>query len=365
MTHPTGSLPNETYADSLLDADEGTLHLVYQEFRPPFLRALTAAGVSENRAGLLFQTALVDAARLLAAGIWAREQPFYPALLQLGLAHARRLQADPAAEADSPEPARADSFDDFSAEIPAPEALAASWDLVNAWKAAPPADPPADPALFALWQASERLERQHRNLPPDHKPEPRANRIWRYSLLALAVFVLGQAVYTWLVRPQTPHSLFDTYFNAPESFAADRQARGAIDSLSLTYPVQAAECDHLLRQADRLSQEGHLEEAQEPLLLLALDSTGVCQSDAWYFLGLLRLKMGDPETAIQCLTKIEDYERYGDDLQWNMALAFVQLAEKDPGMRERAARAVERVMNGAQTDARREQARKLLENLNR
>jgi len=93
------------------------------------------------------------------------------------------------------------------------------------------------------------------------------------------------------------------------------------------------------------------------------EELAVCQSDALYYIGIIALEQEEPELTLECFSKIEDLEHFGDDIYWYQALAFVKLAEKNPLLRDKAVRAVERARSNAQDSLRRAQAEKMLKHL--
>jgi tetratricopeptide (TPR) repeat protein len=124
------------------------------------------------------------------------------------------------------------------------------------------------------------------------------------------------------------------------------------------------ECQIMFETADKQYRAGNYELAQEPLLMLVIDSTKTpCQSDAWFYLGLVRLTMDDPQTAIECFAKIENLEAFGEDLYWYQSLAFVRLAVSDPSRRDLARRAVERALANSSKPERKQKAAEMLKDL--
>lgn len=352
MTHPTGSLPDEAYYEGLRQADEGILKQIYAEFRQPVVRAIATLGGTEVQGALHFQTALVEAARLVQQENLPGEQPFYEFLEQLATEHFNNRERPMAQNmAGAPMAAGESRLDNtFSA--------------IASWEATPPNPSEPLPPGYAVWRKTARFERQlQQGVPLETRTEPAANRVWRLVLLVLAIAALGYTAYAWYQRQNAPEGVFGSNFSPPESFVADYQLRYVAAADSGTAVVQTGDCDRLLKEADVLYQDGKFEEAQEPLLLLVLDSTASCQSEAWYFLGVLRLELGDPQTAIECLTKIEDLDHFGEDIQWYMALSMLQLAEKEPALHEKAVRALEKVADSTRSEERKEQAMKMLERL--
>jgi hypothetical protein len=60
------------------------------------------------------------------------------------------------------------------------------------------------------------------------------------------------------------------------------------------------------------------------------------------------LQLDEPELTVQCLAKIPDLDRFGEDLYWYQALAFVKIAVQNPARRDIARRAVERARSNTE-----------------
>ena len=190
---------------------------------------------------------------------------------------------------------------------------------------------------------------------------------WLAIILCLAALLIGVGVYRRFAKPKPD---FQTYFTPPKSLLADFEARSAGGgTVENAVRDASSPCARLVAQADEAYLVGDYDEAQEPLLLIVLDENGQettgggCASDGYFYLGLLRMRLGDPQTAIQCFTKVEDIDRYGEDIQWFMTLAFVQLAEQQPDVREQAARALNRILKSAQPADRKDMATSMLQKL--
>lgn len=344
MNEPSGGSPHDSLFDGLRLADEAAVQAIYDQFRRPFVMTMVEKGVTPAEAQTLFQAAVVTL-----AGDASSEPPsMYAALTQLAKAHL-----------DHPR------VEDEEAESEIPDAdgdpLADTLSNMQRWA--------ADPSLEDEYGVDYRVWRKLSTLAAagpatgetqQKSAEPAANKFWRLAMAALLLLTGGYAVYQWASRPA---DLFKDNFAPPESLMADHRLRyeAATDSSGQT-PYEA--CDQLLQEADRLYQAGSFEAAQDPLLLLVLDSAAVtCQSDAWYYLALLRLKMDDPATSIECLSKIEDLEHFGEDIQWNMALSMLLLSEQEPSLKEKTIRAVEKVANSTRQEDRKQKAEKLLKKL--
>lgn len=414
MTNTTGQFPNETYLNGLRDNPESTLAVVYDEFRRPVINAVTGRGGSEADGAVFFQAAALDAARLARAGRAPVQIPVSEWLKALSLAHYRdwlQERGQPMPLADEP------PDESIAAILPDSAALQNTRSHIFAWKrlqrlepacrhqlleqARLPADESADTgekeqaenesecakqylshlqktasapetmpewareALrdrdgYALWQRTQALENQYSSGEPA-APEP--SRIWPWAIIALLVAAIGYGAYQFFSRPKTAAEVFADNFSPPASLLDDMGERYGAEMGNDSVTARPNECMRLLQEADVYYRAKEFEAALDPLLLIVLDSTSICQSDAWYFLGIIQLELEDPATAIQCFAKIEDLTRYGEDLYWYQALAFVQLAKENPLMRDKAHRAVERALGNTNDPARREQAREMLKQL--
>ena len=341
MNEPSGATPYDSLLEGLRHSDEAAVQSVYDQYRRPFVMALTEKGVAPAEAQNLFQAAVVELARRVQMAEKVEETPVFATLIGLASAHLHYRQTG----AWQPEDAAGDP-------------LADSLGLLQQWEAS--GEDSLEPG-FAVWRTLSPLVAAG---PPtgetrQQSSEPAANRIWRLVLAALLLFGGGYAVYQYVSRPA---DLFKDNFTPPESLLADHRLRyEATNDSSGQAPHEG--CEQLLGNADQFYQAGSFEAAQDPLLLLVLDSTANCQSDAWYYLALLRLKMGDPVTSIECLSKIEDLEHFGEDIQWNMALSMLLLSEQEPALKEKTIRAVEKVALSTRLEDRKKKADKLLQKL--
>lgn len=414
MTNTTGQFPNETYLTGLRDNPESTLAVVYDEFRRPVINAVMARGGSEADGAVFFQAAAVDAARLARAGQAPAQIPVFEWLKALSLAHYRdwlQERGQPMSlEDELPE-------EQIAAILPDSAALQNTRSYIFAWKRLQRLEPACRQQLFeaaqqsveetpysaeaeqaenqsdctrqylshlqktasapdtmpewalaalrdregyAVWKRTQALENQYSAGEPAAQ-EP--NRIWPWVIIALLVAAIGYGAYQFFSRPKTAAEVFADNFSPPASLLEDMGERYGAEMGNDSVTARPNECMRLLQEADVYYRAKEFESALDPLLLIVLDSTSICQSDAWYFLGIIQLELEDPATAIQCFAKIEDLTRYGEDLYWYQALAFVQLAKENPLMRDKAHRAVERALGNTNDPERREQARKMLKQL--
>lgn len=411
MTYPAGQFPNETYHDGLRDNPESSIAVLYHEFRPAILRGFSIQGVPESDAAFYFQMAVNDAVRIARAGKLPQGVPFPIFLESLSLAHAdtaanRSIFAPRTFVGDAPNPLQLPlptaeelratqnkavvyaCLQGMDAECrealltqptdeteASPERQAScSGQLLQALRnsGADVADTLPDwaaaalrtPEGFVVWQRTQLLERGWSAEKPPPPPEPSSD-IWRWAVAAFLLVLVGYGAYQFFYRPKTAAEVFADNFSPPGSLIADLQARYGDEMGNDSASVRPSACMLLLREADMMYQSGNYEAAMDPLLLLVLDSASLCRSDAWYFLGIIQLHLEDPATAVQCFAKIEDLERYGEDLYWYQALAFVQMAKGNPLLRERAKHAIERTLNNTRDPERRAQAETMLENLSK
>ena len=414
MTNTTGQFPNETYLNGLRDNPESTLAVVYDEFRKPVINAVTAWGGSEADGAIFFQAAAADAARLARAGRAPAQIPVFEWLKALSLAHFR----DWLQERGQPIPLEGEPTEEsIAALLPDSAALQNTRSHIFAWKRLQRLEPacrqqllevarkPAEEAPgtseaespdnesdcarqylshlqktaeapetmpewalaalrdregYAVWKRTQALENQYSSGEPKAQ-EP--SRIWPWVIFALLVAAIGYGAYQFFYRPKTAAEVFADNFSPPPSLLDDLGERYGAEMGNDSVTARPNECMRLLQEADVYYRAKEFESALDPLLLIVLDSTSICQSDAWYFLGIIQLELEDPATAIQCFAKIEDLTHYGEDLYWYQALAFVQLAKENPLMRDKAHRAVERALGNTNDPERREQARKMLKQL--
>ncbi len=191
--------------------------------------------------------------------------------------------------------------------------------------------------------------------PTEETRLPKSN-FNKYAMIFFGTILASSLIYNQFFRPK---GNFERAFSMPESIFEDLEKRYATDPDTVVALPES--CLEMVRTADQHYQKNELDEAQDLLLTMALDTSAGCRSDAYFYLALIQLKKESPDVAVQCLTKIEEYSRFGDDIQWYMALAFVQMAEKNADREENAIRAMERVIESSQPEDRKETARKILE----
>jgi hypothetical protein len=213
----------------------------------------------------------------------------------------------------------------------------------------------------AMWAAAELAEEETQRVPV---PESRANKIIRnVFIVSILGFILYNGV-SYLLKPKVPAEVFEDNFAPPKSLLTDAAKRFETEQSDSLFELRQR-CSELLHEADVYYSKGEYSEAQDPLLLLTMDENSVCQSDGYFYLGIIRLQMDDPGLALQCFSKIEDIEAFGEDIYWYQALCFVKLAEHNPDLRDRAARAVERFLSNTRDEKRRALAEEMFEDLSK
>lgn len=174
----------------------------------------------------------------------------------------------------------------------------------------------------------------------------------------LGIWVLNRVLTGLIGGSPVDSKTFKENFDRPEGIMSDLMARPLTDS---SYVLSEA-CEEQLRAADKAYKAGDLKRAQNKLVDILTDTSFQCQSEAWFFVGVIRLESGDPRAAIDCFSKIEDMERFTDDISWYNALAMVQMAEGNPALQHRAQRAMSKILDQpGQPEARKEKARQILE----
>lgn len=196
-------------------------------------------------------------------------------------------------------------------------------------------------------------------------PPPKRSRI------GIGIAFLGAIMITAGLWRQFsgPRDLFSNNFALPESLMADFEARsatGTVEDSTGTSTNLPLNCVEYLKKADVFFKKGDFDSTQDVLtgMVEDEDSMSSCASTAYFYIGMLRLKLNDPNVAVKCFAKIEDFDWYGEDVQWLMALAFVRRAENDPDNKKQAVRALERIVNSGQCDERKTRALQMLQKLN-
>ena len=353
MNFPTENFPNETYINGLRNDDESVVENLYAEFRTPVIQAVTSLGGGQATGKSFFRTALVEAAKQARAGTLSLEVPFVDQLKSLAVAHftdwmAERGQPMPEREIQADEP-------ETTSFIPASDALRETRLQVDAWKKGEQKDAEG----YALWQNIRRAENKLEGLT---SPKTK-NNFARNLFIVFAILTTAWVVWLFVFRSKTPAQVYDENFTLPQSLIEDVQKRYGAEMGNDSVSSQPSACKFLLTEADQFYKVKDFESAQMVLVQILEDSLAMCHSDALLYIGIIALEKEQPELALECFSKIEDLEHFGEDIYWYQALAFVKLAEQNPLLRDKASRAVERARSNTQDSVRRIQAEKMLKNL--
>ncbi len=340
---------NEYYINGLREADEGVLASVFAEFQQTVVRAVAALGGSEAAGKVFFKTAIAEAARMSAAGELPAGTPFFLQIKTLATAHYK----DWLAEREQPLPETEHEEIDF--EIPASKTLRETRQKIADWKKGEQ----THDKFYPLWEKMRHLE----NRFAEGKTSKPTSKLARNLFIFLALLLAGCLVWLYVFRAKTPAEVYDDNFAPPESIMADLRARYGAERGNDSVSSRQSACEFYLREADDFYKAKDYESAQAVLFEALHEELAVCHSDALFYVGIIALVQEDPELTLECFSKIEDLEHFGEDIYWYQALAFVKLAEKNPLLRDKAARAVERARSNTQDSLRRVQAEKILEHL--
>ncbi|GAB4493255.1 MAG: hypothetical protein OHK0019_16850 [Saprospiraceae bacterium] len=344
---------NEYYINGLRAADEAVLEAIYTEFRQPVVRAVAALGGSDATGRAFFRYALVEAAKQLQTGALTPEMPFSEQLQRLAIAHYKdwltEREQPSASEGEAPPPTETELF------TPTSEALRETRATIDCWKKGEQ----TEGELHQLWQKLRRIEGR---LSDEKPPKPKSH-FARNLFILFALLTVAWLIWLYGFRSKSPAEVYDANFSLPESIMSDLRHRYGPERGNDSVSSRPSACEFYLREADVFYKAKDFESAQIALAGILEDSLATCHSDALYYIGILGLQQEQPELALECFSKIEDLEHFGEDLYWYQALAFVKLAEKNPLLRDKAVRAIERTRSNSQDSLRRVQAEKMLEHL--
>ncbi|MFN0033692.1 MAG: hypothetical protein ACKVUS_01410 [Saprospiraceae bacterium] len=413
MNHASAIFPNETYLNGLRNADATVVDALYNEFRQPVARAVEVAGGNYADGSTFFRTAVIQTARLAHTGHYPESAPIFLFLKTLAVAQYRDWLSEKGQEIPAvPEPSEeetlvmealpdAAALREMSQQIRAKRyfarlepsdqkqilSLANSLSKENpegqgvnigtysgsiaryknllkeretVWEKPLPIGIVAaltDTHSQQIWSACEAVERR---LSSSQIPASNENKAIRYAFIALLLIALGYAAFMWVSRDRTPAEVYENNFQPPASILEDMAARYANDSIA---PLRPEACTIAFSQAEAHYKKRAWGEAAGALATMMDDSLAVCQSDALFYLAIVGLQLERPELSLECIAKIEDLERFGEDIYWYMALAYVQMAAHDPSEKGTARRAVERALSNTEIPERRAQAEKMLEEL--
>jgi hypothetical protein len=427
VTHPSQTLSNEAYLDGLRTADPEVLADLYAEFRPAILRAVSQAGGGNADGPVFYQLALLEVSRQADQETFPTATPLLFQLTDLAVAHyrdwmAERGQTPEAAveqSADQESPGAPETPDDMALEefpsvVPPSEILRETRQKVFAWKrleqlypdcrtsimepedaggsdrdrrdrclnqwrlllgpaAAAEGDEQlpawaaaarADAAGYALWRQLRGFEARIGAGEPLRGEAGRRFPTAILLLIGALVLVAAGLAYRYY-QSGTPAEVYRDNFQPPASILADRESRLAAAPADSTVVQPPPECDPMFAEADRFFSKKDFEGAIEPLVYMLEQGPPECHSDALFYLGIVGLQTDNPALALDCFSKIENLDRFGEDVYWYQALTFVKLAEANPMLEEKARRAVERAISNTRSDDRRRQAEEMLQNLSK
>ncbi|MBK7937110.1 MAG: hypothetical protein IPJ82_08430 [Lewinellaceae bacterium] len=349
MDQSSDHFSNEQLINGLRNVDPSALEAIFHKVRPTFLREINALGGSDATGKVFFRAAVLDAARMASGENFSPEEPLDVLLKQLGTAHfmdwlVEKGQAQP----ESAPPESTPGFPDS-------ESLRATRKKIDSWKNAELIDDPAYP----LWEKIRIVERK---LAGEGEPKPKSNfarNLLIFFLLLTAIYV----VYRFFNRSQSPAEIYQYNFTPPESLMADRKSRYGPELGNDSVSTDPGECTRRLREADEYYKAKNFELAETTLFDILDDSLALCSSDALFYIGVIALEQEKPTLALECFSKIEDLEHFGEDIYWYQALAMVQLADINPLLKDKARRAVERAHSNAVDSLRRTQTERMLKHL--
>lgn len=413
MTDTAIQIPNESYYEGLRQADAGTFAALYTEFRKPVMQAIGTAGGSGADGSTFFRVAVIHAACLVKDQKPDASIPVFVWLKKLAETHFRDWAAEknvalppspdvsetaPEQHIELPDAAARQEFRQnvrakrqFSRLEPACQKIVQELAKDAAINIADPRlhpektdacrekyrknlgisaedwpDPLPPWAITALsdehfqqsWTLAEALESRIAMGLPAIPRKP--SKVTPYVLIALALALLGFGIWSYLNPSISPKKVYNENFNPPTSIMADRNARFAKDTL----PVAREElCEQMFEQADGHYKNEEYREAAEILYTMTTGETETCKSDAYFYLAIIALHLEQPEITVEYLAKMPDLERFGEEVYWYQALAFVKIAAQNPMRRDIARRAVERARSNTEIPERRTQAEKMLEQL--
>lgn len=411
MNMPDAIFPLETYLNGLQNADEAVVEGLYNEFRLPVTRAVEAAGGSYADGNTFFRVAVIQTAQLVQEGNYPELTPIGLYIKHLSIAQyqdwltekGQDLPPKPVPEPEelgiiqalpNPEALRVArkqirakrlwtrlSTDDQQKVVAVAARLGASdttlvlsdaeigslsryktilGEQASEWEQTLPpwaAFPLTSGPFQAIWSACESVEKR---IESSQIPQSGANKAILYAFLGLVILTFGYSLIQWLMRDKTPAEVYDNHYNPPKSIIADLDARYAQDSIA---PIRPERCQIAFQEADQYYQKKEWRAAARSLAEMMNDSLLECQTDALFYLAIVGLELERPDLSLECIAKMDDLERYGEDIYWYMALAYVQKAALDPAEKDIAKRAVERALSNTEIPERRLQAEKMLEEL--
>lgn len=407
--------------EQLANAETATLEKIYREHRSAVIRRITSeGGGSFGDGAVFFRAAVTEAARQAHLGELPSDIELGNHLEQLALAHFRDWKAEKAEQMhpDEVEPVQDHPEADKIPHIPDPERLRETramiyahrkWTQLDAYckteiegmarqaiaLTAVPPNACSEKYLrdlghtSDLWEGSlprsvvtalsapyirdlrERTEVIEARLAAGQPVEgqvrdARKSRFARYMFFVLATALFSFIAYSWYAS-RSAKSAYNANFDPPQSLVSDMNARLQALALledSIVRPERPALCEQIIADADEQYKKGDYRRAASTLAqLLEVPEAQPCSSDAYYYLGILGLRLEDPEMTLMFFAKIEDLDRFGDDIYWFQALAYVKMAEQSPDERAVAVMALERARSNTDNEERKLKATEMMEKL--
>jgi len=421
LTQTEGLFPDSDFWSALNNADPSMLETTYLHYRPLAVNVVVAAGGSSADGSVFYRVAFIHLARMAQS----ESIPFGISLsdyvVSLAALHYRDWRLERNLEApsgDVPEGGQSPSFEmpgpdalrelrwsvwarrqffrlpkedrekmqelaDDTAQLPDNRRFATEDEAIEAgfgaslnqykrllpeqaseWAGVLPAwvvTALTDPHFIKIWDQTQLFEQK---ISAADYNAPKTNHFWRNSFVVLGIITVITLAFQFFFRSDTPGEVYKNNFSAPESLLADLAARQTVSPDNDSLGIRPESCHLAFVEADAAYQSKNYRMAAAALAQLLDDSNKACQSDAYFYLAIIGLQMNDPALTIECLSNIEDLSRYGEDIYWYQALAFVKLAAENPLMQEKAVRAMDRVISNTELPERREQAQKMLQQLN-
>jgi hypothetical protein len=413
MSNPSATFPNETYLNGLRIADAIVVDALYNEFRLTVAKAIQSMGGSYADGNTFFRLSVIQTSLLLQHGQYPDDTPIFIFLKNLAVAQysdwlREKGQELPMLPEPSPEEIPViNVLPDLQAMLEVRQQIrvkrqftklnvedqrqilrlanltagiesgAQNKDIGTAiqsierfkklldekgkeWETPLPgwvATPLTDSHFNQIWTDCEALERR---LYSSQVPASSENKTIRNAFILFVLLTIGFAAYTWVTQDHSPAKVYDNNFQPPNSILEDMAIRYSKDSIS---PIRPDACSLCFSKADEYYKKQEWREAAVELVPMIDDSLAVCQSDAFFYLAIIGLQLDNPELTLEFISKIEDLDRFGEEIYWYMALAYVKIAAIDPTEKDQAKRAVQRALSNTEIPERRVQAEKMLEEL--
>lgn len=407
MSIPAAIFPNETYVEGLRNADDSVIESLYHEFRQPIVKLVEAMGGNYADGATFFRVALMHTAGIISEGNYPSEIPVEQFVGRLAMLHYQDWRFEKIK--DSPSlPVVEEDEKAIRQQLPGEHALRSFRASVKAKRVFQRLESTEQQAVLQyaenqiegretatsnaldsylkalgitlqgepgkalplntlkaltdkhfnkIWTVCEGMEQR---LKSAQIPQGGENKAIRYAFITLMVLTIGYVLIAWLFRDQTPEEVYKDNFDPPPGIVADIERRYAQDSIAPQWPPS---CMEMFAEADNFYQKKEWRSAATVLAAMLEEASSDCETDIYFYLAIVGLYLDRPELTLQCISKMDDLERFGEDIYWYMALAYVKKAALDPSEKDMARRAVERALSNTEIPERRSQAEKMLEEL--